>query len=167
VQKFRLNPVAAESVTCGNSMKKVRLMPETIAEDSQIQPQPTGINLVKSAALRWLLIVLATIFLVLGFIGVFLPVLPTTPFILLAAGLYSRSSPKFYNWIINHHLFGSTLKKWRQDGAISTKSKIVAITAIVFTLGSSILFFIPNIAIKIGLGIFGLGLIGFIVSRPK
>lgn len=64
---------------------------------------------------------------VLGFIGIFLPLLPTTPFLLLAAFGFSKSSPRLHNWLITHPVLGSPIKNWQENGAISARSKTTAI----------------------------------------
>jgi uncharacterized membrane protein YbaN (DUF454 family) len=123
--------------------------------------------LVKSPVLRWILIGISVVSLVLGVVGAFLPVLPTTPFILLSAGCYARSSVRFYNWLMNHGKFGPALRKWKEAGAIGRQHKILAISMICITMGSSIAFFVPIFEVKIFLGIFAAFLIFFIGSRPE
>lgn len=73
--------------------------------------------------LQWVLRALAVLSLALGFLGMFLPVLPTTPFILLAAWAAARSSPRLLAWLENHRLFGAMLRDWRQGGVVSRKAK--------------------------------------------
>lgn len=73
--------------------------------------------------LQWLLRGLALLSLALGFLGMFLPVLPTTPFILLAAWAAARSSPRLLTWLEQHRLFGQMLRDWRQGGVVSRKAK--------------------------------------------
>lgn len=63
----------------------------------------------------------------LGIAGIFLPLLPTTPFLLVAAWLFARSSPRLEQWLIAHPLFGRPLRDWREGGAISRGAKTAAI----------------------------------------
>jgi uncharacterized membrane protein YbaN (DUF454 family) len=72
-------------------------------------------------------IVLGTVSLALGVIGVFLPVIPTTPFILLSAWFYLRGSERFYNWLFNHDFFGPLIKEYSDDKGIRKESKVKAI----------------------------------------
>ncbi|PDT85785.1 YbaN family protein [Sinorhizobium sp. BJ1] len=64
----------------------------------------------------------------LGLVGIFLPLMPTTPFLLLAAWLFARSSPDLERWLLDHSLFGQPLREWREAGAISRGAKICAIS---------------------------------------
>lgn len=74
------------------------------------------------------------LFLILGIVGAFLPILPTTPFLLLAAFLYSKSSTKLHNWILSHKYLGPPLKDWQESGVIGKKAKIVATVMITLVL---------------------------------
>ena len=73
--------------------------------------------------LQWLLRALAVLSLALGFLGMFFPVLPTTPFVLLAAWAAARSSPSLLAWLEQHRLFGQMLRDWRRGGVVSRKAK--------------------------------------------
>ena len=75
---------------------------------------------------RWLFLSLGVMFLALGVVGAFLPLLPTTVFIILAAGCFARSSPRLETWLLGHPRFGPTLRAWRENGAIPRKAKILA-----------------------------------------
>jgi uncharacterized membrane protein YbaN (DUF454 family) len=68
-------------------------------------------NKMTNSLSRWVLIITGTLFVGIGTIGIFLPLLPTTPFLLLAAACYARSSHKFYNWLLNNKYFGDYIKK--------------------------------------------------------
>lgn len=72
--------------------------------------------------------VLGWLSLGLGILGVFLPLLPTTPFLLLSAALFAKSSDKLYNWLINHAVFGKIIRTYREGNPIPLKVKIGAIT---------------------------------------
>lgn len=76
--------------------------------------------------------------LVLGAIGVVLPLLPTTPFILLAAYAFAQSSERCHNWLLRHRLFGPMIDDWRAYGAISRRVKIVSAVSMLAILGLSL-----------------------------
>lgn len=77
----------------------------------------------RSVLAQWAYRALALLSLGLGILGVFLPVLPTTPFILLAAWAAARSSPPLLAWLESHPLFGQMLRDWRRGGVVSRKAK--------------------------------------------
>ena len=72
--------------------------------------------------------------LVLGILGVFLPVLPTTPFLLLSAALYVRSSERLYNWLMQHRHLGPYIRNFRENRAIPLRVKIVSVSLVWATL---------------------------------
>ena len=98
---------------------------------------------------RWLLITTGTIFVGLGALGVFLPLLPTTPFLLLAAALYIRSSKRLYNWLITNKWFGTYIKNYREGKGISLTTKIVSIALLWITIGYSVIFIVNILIFRI------------------
>lgn len=76
---------------------------------------------------QYLLIAGGILSLVLGTIGIFLPVLPTTPFLLLSAYCFIRSSVKLYHWLIHHRVFGAYIYNYLEHRAVKKRAKIVAI----------------------------------------
>ena len=107
--------------------------------------------------LRAMLITSGTIFLGLGLIGIFIPILPTTPFLLLAAACYARSSQRFYNWLMNNRWFGNYIKNYREGRGIPLKFKILTISLLWLTILNSIYFVINNFLIEIILIIIATG----------
>ncbi len=92
-----------------------------------------------SAALkRYLLIVLGTILLGIGIVGIFTPILPTTPFLLLAAACYLRSSQRFHHWLMNNRVFGSYIRNYTEGRGIPLKVKLFTIALLWITMGISI-----------------------------
>jgi uncharacterized membrane protein YbaN (DUF454 family) len=85
-------------------------------------------SVVQNRALQFILFSIGALSLVLGFIGAFLPVLPTTPFVLLAAWCFVKSSPKAHQWIYRQPMIGTALKDWEENHAISRRSKIIALS---------------------------------------
>lgn len=78
--------------------------------------------------MKVLLTVLGVISLGLGILGIFLPVLPTTPFLLLSAALFAKSSDKLYDWLINHKILGDYIKNFREHKSIPLRVKIISVS---------------------------------------
>lgn len=90
----------------------------------------------------------------LATIGIFLPLLPTTPLLLLAATCFANSSEKSHRWLMEHNVFGPILKNWHEHRCIPRKAKIVAIASILIFGTYAIGFAIENIYIRIIGGVF-------------
>lgn len=88
--------------------------------------------------MRWLLWTAGTIALILGIIGAFLPVLPTTPFILLAAACYARASDRFHGWLLSHRSFGPTIRNWEENRSVSRRTKKIAVSMMTLSISVSI-----------------------------
>ena len=107
---------------------------------------------------RILLIIAGTIFVGLGIIGIFIPVLPATPFLLLAAACYARSSRKFHEWLLNNRLFGDYLRNYLQGNGFPIKLKIFTLILLWVTIGCSVAllgqsFYVRLILILIAIGV--------------
>ncbi len=89
--------------------------------------------------MRFFWITLGLAALALGTAGLVLPLLPTTPFMLLAAACFAKSSPRLHDWLISHRLFGPAIRDWRDYRAISPKAKRMALTAMTAALGLSLM----------------------------
>jgi uncharacterized membrane protein YbaN (DUF454 family) len=102
--------------------------------------------------------ILGLLCLVLGGIGVVVPLLPTTPFVLLAAACFAKSSPRMHAWLLNSELFGPMLRDWEANRCISYKVKWLALFMMAVVGGISIWFFVPAGWPRIaGLGLVGVG----------
>jgi hypothetical protein len=84
--------------------------------------------------MRWILFCLGWIFFALGVIGTVLPVMPTTPFMLLALWAFSKSSARFHHWLRNHRVFGPPLQRWDRDRVVPLWTKAIAVTSMVASL---------------------------------
>jgi uncharacterized protein len=116
--------------------------------------------------LRLVFFTVGCIAVVLGVIGIIVPVLPTTPFLLLAAWAFSRSSPRFEAWLIGHRHLGPPIRAWRERGAISRRAKIVAVVTIAGSFAT--LLYLDRLP---AYGLVAVGLIlacciAFITTRP-
>jgi uncharacterized protein len=119
----------------------------------------------KNPLLRYLWLALGFMFTGLGFLGYILPGLPGTVFILIAVYFFARSSPRFYNWLLNNPVFGQLIRDWRSGKGIPMQAKIIAVTVIALTIGFSALV-IPNNLVKMIVLICGVGVSWYLLSRP-
>jgi uncharacterized protein len=111
-----------------------------------------------------LFIALGSIFLGLGVIGLILPGIPGTPFLLLSSALYVRSSDRLYAWLINHRVFGRHIKAFREHRAMSRRSKIVALCSMWAAISFSV--FVVFDALLVKLLMMSGGAIGtFVIAR--
>jgi uncharacterized membrane protein YbaN (DUF454 family) len=84
--------------------------------------------------MRIFLIILGSVSLALGLLGVFLPVLPTTPFLLLSATVWVKASPRLYEWLLNHKLFGEYIRNFREHKSIPLHAKIISVVLLWATM---------------------------------
>lgn len=99
--------------------------------------------------MRVLLMILGSVVLLLGVVGIFLPLLPTTPFLLLAAALYFRSSPHLYEWLLSHPHLGTYIRNFRENRAIPRRVKIVSVSLVWITLLYCAFFVVNNIFMRL------------------
>ena len=85
----------------------------------------------------------------LGIIGVFVPILPTTPFLLLAAACYMRSSERFYQWLISNRIFGAYVRSYVEGRGMPVRIKAVTILLLWLTIGLTVIFGVQNMVIRI------------------
>ena len=107
--------------------------------------------------MKILFIILGSISLCLGILGIFLPMLPTTPFLLLSASLYFRSSKRLYDKLINHPTLGPYIVNFREKNAIPLKVKIISISMMWLSLLYCIIFVTENLVLRLILGLIGIG----------
>lgn len=107
---------------------------------ADIPPPPQHKTLPRG--LRWLLVVFALLSLGTGIVGIFVPGLPTTVFVLMAGWAAARSSPRLHHWLWYHRLFGPMLRNWAQGGRVSRRAKwsatgMMALCAVILTVSSA------------------------------
>ncbi|MBQ2394412.1 MAG: YbaN family protein [Alistipes sp.] len=85
--------------------------------------------------MKMLFIILGSLALGLGILGIFIPLLPTTPLLLLAAALYFKSSPQLYEWLLNHPRLGEYIRNFREYRAIPLRAKVVSVSLVWITIG--------------------------------
>ncbi len=115
---------------------------------------------------RLVYVVFGHLFLVVGIIGVVVPLLPTTPFILLACFCYERGSPKFHAIVLENKYVGPYVRNWKQNGSIPLRAKIVAVSMIVLSIGY-IVYAAPLVAVKVIVGTIGICVSAYILTRPS
>lgn len=116
---------------------------------------------------KFVLLLIGWFFVALGTVGLFLPVLPTTPFLLISLWAFSQSSERFHDWLYHHRVFGPPLQDWSKYGIIPLRAKIVALA----TMGTSAVLVIlfssaPWYGLVGMLALMGVGA-GFVLSRPS
>jgi uncharacterized membrane protein YbaN (DUF454 family) len=121
----------------------------------------------RSRLLRWVLIAAGFIALALGVIGLFLPLLPTTPFILLAAACFARSSQRFHRWLLANRIFGPMVREWETHRSIPYRTKLAAIALMSITMAISIVFFVRPLWLQCLLALFGVGLAIWLYRIPS
>ena len=98
---------------------------------------------------RIVLVIAGTLFLIIGSVGVVIPVLPTTPFLLLAAACYIRGSKRIHNWMINNSIFGDFIRNYMERRGITIKQKVTTLIVLWLTIVVSIYYFIDDYLIRI------------------
>jgi uncharacterized membrane protein YbaN (DUF454 family) len=98
---------------------------------------------------KGIFVVVGTISLGLGAAGVFLPILPTTPFLLLSAACYYKGSERMHRWLLNNKLFGSYIRNYNEGKEISQTGKIFTLFLLWITIGYSALFMLSSYIVQI------------------
>lgn len=127
---------------------------------------PHPIQPVKRLWWRYSLIVIGWISVVLGVLGIFLPVLPTTPFLLLAATCFVRSSPQFYQWLVAHPRLGKYIIYYLEGKGIPTRAKWIAIGMIWVTISLSALLVVPLLWVKVLMFVIAMGVSIYLLRQP-
>lgn len=97
-------------------------------------------------------------FLTLALAGVFLPILPTTPFVLVAAACFARSSPKWHQWLLGNRSFGPMIRRWEEQRCVSRRIKAIALISMLGVGGFSVLHAVQKPALQIaGLALIAAG----------
>lgn len=120
----------------------------------------------QSRIFRALWLVMGILALVLAALGVILPVLPTTPFVLIAAFAFSRSSPRLHAWLENNPTFGPVIVNWRETGSIAPKVKMLAVGMMLAVFVLSLVMGVKLLILVIQAVCMG-GAAAFILTRPN
>lgn len=112
----------------------------------------------RSRLVRGLLWLGGSVSLALGALGVLMPGLPTTPFVLLAAACFARASPRLHQWMLNHRWMGPMLRDWERDRSLTRRSKTIAVGSMLLMVSLSIWSFQGRLILQLLL--LALGAIG-------
>lgn len=126
-----------------------------------------GSNQIKNISnrlIKWVLIIAGTFFVGLGVLGIVLPLLPTTPFFLLAAVCYAKSSKRFYTWLLNNKWFGNYVKNYQEKKGVPLKVKILSISLLWITILFSVVFIVHILLFRIILILIAIGVSIHILS---
>ncbi len=116
---------------------------------------------------KLLLITAGTICVGLGIIGLVLPVVPTSPFLLLAAACYARSSKRFYNRLLANPIFGPPIRQWREEKSIPVRAKWLAIAMILVTFSITVIFILEDTPARLIMSLIGFLVIVFLCRIPS
>lgn len=111
--------------------------------------------------------ILGWVFFVIGAIGVVLPVLPTTPFMILALWAFAKSSKRFYRWLYHHELFGPLLQKWQQHRVIPLPAKVLSVSMMLASFAYLVFIRHLNVYILIVIAVLMLYGVWFILTKPS
>ena len=135
-------------------------------------PQPTesaaglaGRKAIRNPLLRPIIFACGWLSVVLGVLGIFLPVLPTTPFLLLAAGCFLRTSPRFYHWLVQHPRLGKYVIYYLDGKGIPRKAKIYTLTTLWLTMLITVVL-VDSTVVRIILPLIGLSVSIYILRLP-
>jgi uncharacterized membrane protein YbaN (DUF454 family) len=104
---------------------------------------------------------------ILAVIGMVLPILPTTPFLLLSAYFFSKSSERLHTWLLQHKIFGPIITDWENYGVVRVKAKIISTIMIVGLFSYTLIFVQVEMWIKYLVALSGLGVLTFLLTRPS
>jgi uncharacterized membrane protein YbaN (DUF454 family) len=121
----------------------------------------------RARPVRAVFLVLGTVFLGIAALGIVVPVLPTTPFVLLAAACYLRASSRLHDRLLRSRTFGPTIVAWQEQGAIPPRAKAIAIAMVILTFGLSIAFAVEPPLLRAGLAALGVVLVVWLARRPS
>ena len=119
-----------------------------------------------NAISRMFWLVIGILSLGCGIAGTVLPLVPTTPFVLVSVFAFAKSSPRLHNWLINHPKFGPLIQNWQQYGAIDRRTKTIALTVMVLTPIVTWLIGASSLVVIIQIIVLSCSAI-FIVTRPE
>jgi uncharacterized membrane protein YbaN (DUF454 family) len=116
---------------------------------------------------KTLYLILGFISLILGFFGILLPVFPTTPFIILAAFLFNKSSPRVHSWLTSIPLMGNVIIEWEKEKIVRVKTKVLALIMLWSSMLSTLIFGEFHLSLKLVIVFCGVGISLYLLSFPS
>lgn len=123
-------------------------------------------NHVKNPILRWVLIVCGWISIACGVVGIFLPIMPTVPFLLLAAACFAKSSVRFHRWLTEHQHLGPLLHDYLRGAGIPLRAKLTALSMICISVPTSVVLFAEALWLKVLLIAAAVAVSGYLLFLP-
>jgi uncharacterized membrane protein YbaN (DUF454 family) len=120
-----------------------------------------------SRLMKALLVACGTLSVALGVVGIFLPLLPTTVFLLLAAACYARSSDRFYRWLVNHRWLGGYIRNHYEGRGMRRRDKVVTLVALWLGIGATTYWTVEALWLRLVLGAIALGVTVHVVKLPR
>jgi uncharacterized protein len=121
---------------------------------------------IKNSSFRWIVFIFGWVSIVAGVIGLFLPVVPTVPFLLLAAACFARSSERFHSWLVNHTHLGPLISDYLVSRSIPLRARRLAICMVWISFPSSAFLFVSNIWLKVLLISVAIAVTLYLMSLP-
>ncbi len=156
----------ARTATESEAQLSARVAAEAISSKPEWVDYAAELKITRNPVLRRVYAALGGICVALAVIGAFVPGLPTTVWLLIAAFLFSRSSPRFYNAVLNHRVFGPIVRDYRAGNGIPRSIKFVAIACIVLFAGVSAFVLIANPYVRLAVVGSAMFAIGFLAGAP-
>ena len=143
---------------CLEALSKQKAGQVIEAEKEQVaKSNPKRVSRISDRLFRGAFVFAGTSFLALGIVGIFLPLLPTTPFLLLAAACYARGSKRFYDWLLNNRWFGTYIRNYREGKGIPLKVKALTLALLWGTIIYSAFFVVDELYWRIILLVIAVG----------
>lgn len=142
------------------------MLTETTPPDAEAVEVVAPGDPIATGPLRVALLAAGFMFVGLATLGVVLPLLPATPFLILAAACFARSSHRFYRVLLGNRIFGPLIRDWREHRAIPWRAKLLAIAMIAVMMGSSAAFVLEHPVARIALLGFGAALCAWLWRQP-